>query len=513
MLPKLLKLSLTILLQILVASASKWDLKMSLRELISGHCHVVTPRVCRRYTGFDSDFTCGFILRHVCTNAYTGEQSLKMLTNTDVNVHITPLPRTLSFYDVNEDNQISLNEFARTLGHSPRDLHVKVAFRAADKNGDGTVSFREFQTTDAWVFERRHFQPQHTPIKQHPMKPKRQQNTRHQKIHATTAYVGSDESDDASAEFKKSSNQIDSHESYEEYDDSFYDDSEMHEDIDSHGSNEHRVHLPGSGEVDSRERGETSHEDEGNSHDIDSHEIGENSHEVEWNSHEAEVDSHEKEENSHEAKDNSYEDEMQSHEIGQNSHEVEKNSHSVEVKENSHESEIEGDSREFESDSHEHEDESKEARGHPFTKGGKSSSTERSLEHEYEDSEEYEDSTEHGYEDSTEQEYEDSTEHEYEDSEHEYEDSTEHEYKDSEEYEYSTEHKYADSEEYKDSEEYEDSIESKSSKEDKKEKRLVSMETDEIDSESEEDYQDDSREIDDSKDDDTKKANLVPKRR
>lgn len=39
------------------------------------------------------------------------------------------------------------------------------------------------------------------------------------------------------------------------------------------------------------------------------------------------------------------------------------------------------------------------------------------------------------------------------------------------------------------------------------------METDEFDSESEEDYQDDSREIDDSKDDDTKKANLVPKRR
>lgn len=56
-------------------------------------------------------------------------------TDTDVNVHITPLPRSLSFYDVNEDNQISLNEFARTLGHSPRDLHVKVAFRAADKNG------------------------------------------------------------------------------------------------------------------------------------------------------------------------------------------------------------------------------------------------------------------------------------------------------------------------------------------------------------------------------------------
>lgn len=79
MLPKILPFSLTVLLQILVASASTWDLKMSLRDLISGHCHVVTPRVCRKFTGFDSDFTCGFILRHVCTNAYTGEQSLKML--------------------------------------------------------------------------------------------------------------------------------------------------------------------------------------------------------------------------------------------------------------------------------------------------------------------------------------------------------------------------------------------------------------------------------------------------
>lgn len=79
MLSEVCKLCIIFLFPILVASASKWDLKMSLRDLISGHCHVVTPRVCRKYTGFGSDFTCGFILRHVCTNKYTGRQSLKML--------------------------------------------------------------------------------------------------------------------------------------------------------------------------------------------------------------------------------------------------------------------------------------------------------------------------------------------------------------------------------------------------------------------------------------------------
>jgi hypothetical protein len=105
-------------------------------------------------------------------------------------VHITPLPRGISFYDVNEDGRISLFEFARTLGHNPRDLHVKMAFRSADKNGnllifsvckmefyvpvlfifficksvhyylqclfssgDGFVSLTEFKTTSAWVFD------------------------------------------------------------------------------------------------------------------------------------------------------------------------------------------------------------------------------------------------------------------------------------------------------------------------------------------------------------------------
>jgi hypothetical protein len=79
MLSDVCKLCVIFLFPTFVASAAKWDLKMSIRDLISGHCHVVTPRVCRKYTGFGSDFTCGFILRHVCTNKYTGRQSLKML--------------------------------------------------------------------------------------------------------------------------------------------------------------------------------------------------------------------------------------------------------------------------------------------------------------------------------------------------------------------------------------------------------------------------------------------------
>lgn len=41
----------------------------------------------------------------------------------------------MAFYDANADGQISIKEFARTLGHDPRAFHVKDAFRVADSNG------------------------------------------------------------------------------------------------------------------------------------------------------------------------------------------------------------------------------------------------------------------------------------------------------------------------------------------------------------------------------------------
>ena len=53
----------------------------------------------------------------------------------DKDLHVTPLSRNINFYDINDDGRISLKEFARTLGHSPSELHVKVAFYAADRDG------------------------------------------------------------------------------------------------------------------------------------------------------------------------------------------------------------------------------------------------------------------------------------------------------------------------------------------------------------------------------------------
>lgn len=45
----------------------------------------------------------------------------------------------MAFYDANADGQISIKEFARTLGHDPRAFHVKDAFRVADANGSTIV--------------------------------------------------------------------------------------------------------------------------------------------------------------------------------------------------------------------------------------------------------------------------------------------------------------------------------------------------------------------------------------
>lgn len=87
----------------------------------------------------------------------------------------------MAFYDANADGQISIKEFARTLGHDPRAFHVKDAFRVADSNGrillfdlscksltkiktwvlmyiflffsgDGLVDAYEFEN-DAWIFD------------------------------------------------------------------------------------------------------------------------------------------------------------------------------------------------------------------------------------------------------------------------------------------------------------------------------------------------------------------------
>ncbi|XP_061163063.1 protein starmaker-like [Saccostrea echinata] len=503
MLPKVCKLCIIFLFQILVASASKWDLKMSLRDLISGHCHVVTPRVCRKYTGFDSDFTCAFILRHVCTNAYTGKQSLKMLADTDGNVHITPLPRSLSFYDVNEDGLISLNEFARTLGHNPRDLHVKVAFRAADKNGDGVVSFREFRTTDAWVFEVRHLTSNHHP-RAEKVKVKRQRKV-HQKDAIVKAYVDSDESDDVSEERQdsfehpeskevehrdsfensKETEENDSREINDDYEDDHYEHSdEIYDETDDSlervNDDAHRGHIPHIHVVPISEKFDHSSET-----DKDSRESDNISHEL--------YDSNEMNKNlileinhaSEDSEDNSHE-YMSSED---NSHEYA----SEEVEDDSHEYA----SEEFEDDSHEYASEKVEDDSHEYSSEVEDNSyghaSDEDNSHEYvssevDDSHEIEQDNSHG-----------SVSHEIEDNSHEEQVSRENEH-----------------EEHKDSLEHGDhEYESSHDKDD----HSFSSEHYEIHRESKEDSheKEDSREIEndesneENKDDSDEKNSFVPK--
>lgn len=62
-----------------------------------------------------------------------------MKPNHEHTLHVTPLPKKMAFYDANADGQISIKEFARTLGHDPRAFHVKDAFRVADANGSALV--------------------------------------------------------------------------------------------------------------------------------------------------------------------------------------------------------------------------------------------------------------------------------------------------------------------------------------------------------------------------------------
>lgn len=65
--------------------------------------------------------------------------SIYFKPNHEHSLHVTPLPKKMAFYDANADGQISIKEFARTLGHDPRAFHVKDAFRVADANGSTIV--------------------------------------------------------------------------------------------------------------------------------------------------------------------------------------------------------------------------------------------------------------------------------------------------------------------------------------------------------------------------------------
>ncbi|XP_061165436.1 dentin matrix acidic phosphoprotein 1-like [Saccostrea echinata] len=150
------KHSLIIFLTTCIVASSAWHLRVSLNDIFKGQCRTVSPRVCRKSLGnIDPDYSCGFILRSVCAGKNKIERvrvrrsSIK--PNHEHSLHVTPLPKKMAFYDANSDGQITVKEFARTLGHDPRAFHVKDAFKVADLNSDGAVDAFEFEN-DAWIF-------------------------------------------------------------------------------------------------------------------------------------------------------------------------------------------------------------------------------------------------------------------------------------------------------------------------------------------------------------------------
>ncbi|XP_062584903.1 germ cell nuclear acidic protein-like [Saccostrea cucullata] len=140
-----------------IVASSAWHLRVSLNDIFKGQCRTVSPRVCRKSLGnIDPDYSCGFILRSVCAGKNKIERvrvrRSTVQPNHEHSLHVTPLPKKMAFYDANSDGQITIKEFARTLGHDPRAFHVKDAFKVADLNSDGAVDAFEFEN-DAWIFD------------------------------------------------------------------------------------------------------------------------------------------------------------------------------------------------------------------------------------------------------------------------------------------------------------------------------------------------------------------------
>ena len=51
-----------------ITVSSAWHLRVSLNDIFKGNCRTVSPRVCRKsLQAFDPDYSCGFILRSVCS--------------------------------------------------------------------------------------------------------------------------------------------------------------------------------------------------------------------------------------------------------------------------------------------------------------------------------------------------------------------------------------------------------------------------------------------------------------
>ncbi|XP_064610158.1 EF-hand calcium-binding domain-containing protein 1-like [Liolophura sinensis] len=101
-------------------------------------CSLTCPRICTK--GFLCKFGCG---------ALCGKRKRAAFKQ---GVHVTRLPRNFDFYDLSDDDFVSLQEIATTLGHSVNEVDLIVAFNATDTNQDGKLTEEELLSSKVFVF-------------------------------------------------------------------------------------------------------------------------------------------------------------------------------------------------------------------------------------------------------------------------------------------------------------------------------------------------------------------------
>ncbi|XP_064610202.1 uncharacterized protein LOC135474116 [Liolophura sinensis] len=119
---------------------SGWFRKVgrAIRRVWTPFCTEECPRLC---TGGDfCEFGCGTIC---------GKRKRAAFIN---GTHLTRLPRNFDFYDLNDDDFVSRQEIATTLGHSVNEIGLIEAFNTTDIDQDSKLTEEELFSSKTFVF-------------------------------------------------------------------------------------------------------------------------------------------------------------------------------------------------------------------------------------------------------------------------------------------------------------------------------------------------------------------------
>ncbi|XP_064607666.1 EF-hand calcium-binding domain-containing protein 1-like [Liolophura sinensis] len=126
---------------LMVAEMDAWfirfrRIRIRLRRILGDACKKTCPRACPKILGEACKFGCG----KLC-----GRKKRMVL---DPNVHMTPLPANIDFYDRNENKVIEIEEFAVALAQNVNEPGLQEAFNLTDTNRDYVLSEEEFLTAE-----------------------------------------------------------------------------------------------------------------------------------------------------------------------------------------------------------------------------------------------------------------------------------------------------------------------------------------------------------------------------